>query len=130
MYQVTNETFVKGVVMFSKKSVKISLQKLGYKVTVVNESPVALKVFNAQPHKFDLAYTDMAMPKMTGYELSQKLLGIRPDIPIVLATGYSNLISEKTATAAGIYQFLSKPVKISTLTRIIRERFGDRVPVN
>jgi len=112
------------------KSVKISLQKLGYKVTVVNESPVALKVFNAQPHRFDLVYTDMAMPKMTGYELSQKLLGIRPDIPIVLATGYSNLISEKTATAAGIYQFLSKPVKISTLTRIIRERFGDRVPVN
>ena len=112
------------------KSVKISLQKLGYKVTVVNESPVALKVFNAQPHRFDLVYTDMAMPKMTGYELSQKLLGIRPDIPIVLATGYSNLISEKTATAAGIYQFLSKPVKISTLTRIIRERFGDRVPGN
>ncbi len=101
--------------------VEISLKSMGYQVTVINDSIKALKVFKALPDEFDLVFTDMAMPKMTGYDLSQKLLEIRPDLPIVLATGYSNSISEKKAKTAGIRKFLLKPVNMTTLTQAIRD---------
>ncbi len=62
----------------------------------------ALQAFSNQPDKFDLIITDQTMPKMTGVELSKHLIRIRPDIPIVLCTGYSDLVDENIAKAIGI----------------------------
>ena len=61
----------------------------------------------------------MTMPKMTGDVLAQKMLGIRPDIPIILSTGYNELISEKQARALGIKAFLQKPIQINRLSETI-----------
>jgi len=99
----------------------IALEELGYRVTVVTNGAEALERFRAHPEQFDFVFTDEAMPKMTGVHLSQELLRIRPDIPIILATGYSDTVSEETAKAPGIRQFLMKPININTLTQIIRE---------
>jgi len=99
---------------------EIALTKLGYHVTTFTDSHEALETFRANPGQFDLVFTDQAMPNMTGAQLSQELLHVRPDIPIILSTGYSETISEKGAMALGIRQFLRKPVKFSVLAQTIR----------
>lgn len=70
--------------------------------------------------QFDLMITDMTMPLMTGAELSEKILEIRPDFPIILCTGYSDMINETKARSIGIRDYLMKPVKAETLTTTIR----------
>ena len=70
----------------------------------------ALELFRSKPDKFDLVITDMAMPKMSGDILVKKILTIRPDIPIILCTGFSEKISEENADEVGIKAFLSKPL--------------------
>lgn len=78
-------------------------------------------MFAEKPNQFDLVFTDQTMPKMTGTQLSHKIQEIKSDVPIILATGYSDAISEETARAIGIRQFLMKPVKIDKLTPIIQK---------
>ena len=86
----------------------------GYEV-VIHKSPVdALEAFRASPETFDLVITDQTMPKMTGYELAQELMKIRPDVLIILCTGYSELIDEKKARKAGIQAFVLKPFTMKT----------------
>jgi CheY-like chemotaxis protein len=99
---------------------EFALTKLGYQVTTLNNGHEALEMFHTNPHQFDLVFTDQAMPQMTGEQLSQELLRLRPDLPIILATGYSETISEEKAKALGIRQFLKKPVKILTLVQSIQ----------
>jgi CheY-like chemotaxis protein len=96
------------------------LERLGYDVIVRTSSIEALKAFKAQPDKFDLIITDMTMPQMTGEKLAQKLLEIRPDIPIILCTGFSALISENKAKEMGIKGFVMKPFVIQDLAKMIR----------
>ena len=81
----------------------------------------ALEIFRAQPEKFDLVITDMTMPNMTGVALSGELLRIRPDIPIILCTGFSDKISAEKARAVGIRELLMKPVSTHDLTDAIRK---------
>ena len=75
----------------------------------------------ADPHAFDLVITDMIMPKMTGSELAARMLEIRPDLPIILATGYSANITEARAKEMGIKAFALKPLVMEALARLIRE---------
>jgi CheY-like chemotaxis protein len=96
------------------------LESLGYKVTAYTDSLEASAVFKAQPDKFDLVLTDMTMPRMVGTELSKEILKIRPDIPIILCTGYSERIQEDTAKAMGIREFILKPVILREIAQIIR----------
>jgi len=103
------------------KLYEIALTKLGYQVTSFTDSHEALKMFRANPDHFDLVFTDQAMPNMTGMQLSQELLHIRPNLPIILATGYSETLSEEEALARGICQFLKKPVKFGVLAQTIRK---------
>ncbi|MBU2645632.1 response regulator [bacterium] len=105
------------------KFYQIALQNLGYQVSVRLNGEEALDLFQANPDQFDLIFTDQAMPKMTGAQLSQKILSIRPDIPIILATGYSSVISEAKAAKMGIHSFTMKPVKLANLTATIRQIF-------
>lgn len=97
------------------------LEPLGYQVTTKTSSSDALETFQTQPDAFDLVITDMTMPGLTGSELARRLMAIRADIPIILCTGFSDLIDQKLAEEAGIRAFVMKPYVIANLTRIIRE---------
>ena len=99
---------------------KQMLERLGYDVTERTSSVEALEAFRDSPDKFDLVITDMTMPNMTGIQLSQKLLEIRPDIPIIICTGFSEKINEEKAKAIGIQGYAMKPVVKSELAKKIR----------
>ena len=81
----------------------------------------ALETFNSDPEPFDLIITDMAMPEMTGSRLARKILSIKPDVPIIICTGYSERINEKNAGDIGIKGFLRKPFDMSQMTKIVRK---------
>lgn len=100
---------------------KTMLEHLGYTVTACNNSIEALSVFRSNPDKFDMVITDMAMPKMPGDALSSELIKIRPDIPVLLCTGFSETISEEKAASMGIKGFLLKPILMKDLDQKIRE---------
>lgn len=96
------------------------LSRLGYTVITITSSLKALEVFEARPDTFDLVVTDMTMPGMTGVVLAQKLLEVRPDIPIILCTGYSEHISEEEAKRIGVREFVMKPFEMAVLAERIR----------
>jgi signal transduction histidine kinase len=97
------------------------LELLGYKVTACTDSQAALLQFRRHPEIFDLVLTDMNMPNMTGSKLSRMMMEIRPDIPIILSTGYDEKMTEKEAAALGIKAFILKPILIKELARILRD---------
>lgn len=101
--------------------VKQMLENLGYQVIAKFNSPDALALFSRKPNHFDLVITDMTMPKMTGDILAQRINQIRPDIPIVLFTGYGDMIAEEKAKDLGIKAFLKKPLQTRDLARTIRQ---------
>ncbi len=102
-------------------SARQMLEALGYDVTSRTNSVEALEVFIRQPDKFDLVITDQAMPNMTGAELAQRLIGIRPETPIILFTGFSEVISEEKAMAIGIREYVMKPVVMRDLAETVRK---------
>ena len=97
------------------------LTRLGYTVTGHTSSVEALNAFRAAPHQFDLVITDQTMPTMTGEALVRALRDIRPDLPIVLCTGFSYAMSKDKAAALGIDAFLLKPLVAQDLARTIRQ---------
>ncbi len=101
------------------------LTSLGYTVTTRTNSLDALEIFCKYPDRFDVVITDMTMPHMRGDELVRELLKVRPDIPIVLCTGFSQIISEEKAAGLGIRQFLMKPFSRRDLATAIRRALGD-----
>jgi two-component system cell cycle sensor histidine kinase/response regulator CckA len=100
---------------------KQMLERLGYKVEVRTSPIESLEAFKAQPEKFDLVITDMTMPKMTGDELAKELMAIRPNIPIILCTGFSERITEESAKEIGIRAFSMKPFVMRDLSSTIRK---------
>ncbi|MHC1727512.1 MAG: cache domain-containing protein [Syntrophobacteraceae bacterium] len=99
---------------------KEMLESLGYKVTARTSSPDAFDAFRAAPLSFDLVITDMTMPVMTGIDLAKKMTSIRPGIPIILCTGFSEALMGKQTRACGICEILLKPYAITTLAKTIR----------
>ena len=97
------------------------LEHLGYSVNVQTSSIDALDAFRASPHAFSLVITDMAMPHLSGDQLAQKLLEIRPDLPIILCTGYSEWISAETAQKKGFCDFVMKPLVMHEIASTIRK---------
>ena len=81
-------------------------------------------MFKAQPDKFDLVITDMTMPNMTGDRLARKLMEIRPDVRIILCTGFSDLIDEDKAKEIGIRAFVMKPIMVREISETIRKVLG------
>ena len=100
---------------------KAALTNLGDTVTGITSGTEALEKFNANPASFDLVITDQTMPDLTGAELAQEILTIRPDMPIILCTGYSSVISEQDALAIGIKKYVRKPCNAVQLARNVRE---------
>jgi PAS domain S-box-containing protein len=96
------------------------LQRLGYRVTAVNSSARALTLFKAAPERYDLVVTDMTMPDMTGDRLAQELLKIRPELPVIVCTGYSHRLTETSALELGLAGIALKPLIMKDLAVMIR----------
>ena len=97
------------------------LERLGYSVDVRTSSVEALALFQSRPNDFDLVISDMTMPNMTGDDLAVEMMAIRPEIPVVLCTGYSRVITEQAAAAIGIKAFAYKPVVKADLAKTVRK---------
>lgn len=102
------------------KSLEIVLKRLGYDVVGEKDGKEALKTFQAQTEDFDLVITDQIMPELSGIDLSRKILEIRPDIPIVICTGFSDKIDKKKVNRLGIRELVLKPFRMNEIARIIR----------
>ena len=102
------------------RSMRNMLERLGYKVTTVTDSEDALKLFSEKPSEFDLVMTDQTMPSVTGEDLGKELMRIRPDIPIILCTGYSDLVSSEKAAAKGFRGFIMKPFTLRESAELVR----------
>jgi len=106
-------------------SLQKTLKLSGYRVTALQNGQEALKEFNENPDKFDLVITDLTMPGMTGLELSQKLQEKRPGLPIILCTGFNDVISQQEAKSFGIKELLLKPARSKDLKDAIRRAFAN-----
>jgi PAS domain S-box-containing protein len=102
------------------------LTSLGYAVRVCTSSGEALTLFQADPQAFDLVLTDQTMPYMTGEVLAQELRRLRPELPIILCTGYSPLIDAARAQALGLDAFLLKPLDFQELAQTIQQVLTQR----
>jgi DNA-binding NtrC family response regulator len=92
----------------------------------VTESEEALKLFSGKPSEFDLVITDQTMPGMTGEELGKEFMRIRPDIPVILCTGYSDMISSEKATAMGFRGFVMKPFTLRESAELVRRVLDEK----
>jgi len=102
---------------------KMTLEQYGYSVTTSVDPVQALERFKNAPADFDMVITDMTMPGMTGDQLVADLLNIRPDLPIIVSTGFSERMNKEKAKEMGIRKLLGKPVTPATLLSTIREIF-------
>ena len=104
---------------------QMMLEKLGYRITVRTSSPDALAAFKANPSKFDLVISDRGMPNMTGVQLARELISIKPGIPIIICTGFSDENDVNRAKAMGVKGFLMKPVSLDDLAVTVRKVLDD-----
>ncbi|WP_028316855.1 response regulator [Desulfatibacillum aliphaticivorans] len=103
------------------KVMKRMLEFSGYTVTAMENSVEALQTFGEAPDSFNAVFTDMCMPQMNGDVLSSRMKEIRPDIPIILCTGYSELFSEEKAREAGLAGYLQKPIYHKQMVETLRQ---------
>jgi CheY-like chemotaxis protein len=96
------------------------LERQGYRVTSRTDSLLALEAFEAAPTAFDLVVTDFTMPHMNGTDLAAKLLEIRPDLPIVLLSGFTEAFAPEELGALGLRGFLAKPFLPAALADVVR----------
>jgi PAS domain S-box-containing protein len=105
---------------------EMQLTELGYRVLTHLSSTSALEAFQADPQQFDLVLTDQTMPSMTGEEFARVLHRIRPDVPIILVTGFSHVVDADKAHTLGIDAFLIKPWDVQemadTIQRVLAQR--------
>lgn len=109
---------------------KNMLERLGYRVTMRTDSIEALATFENNPDSFDLVITDQTMPGMIGSALARKILQIKPGVPIILCTGYSNQISEEKASSFGITGFAMKPLAKKEIALLIRKALDEKAPIS
>ena len=102
------------------------LEHLGYRVNTAGGSMAALNLFRQMHKEIDMVITDMTMPKMNGEKLAIELLKIRPDIPIIINTGYSSILSDEKLSTLGIKAMIHKPVIKAELARLVRDILDER----
>ena len=110
--------FVDDEDMLVSLGVKV-LTAIGCEVSAFTDSNAALAAFVATPADFDVLITDQTMPGLTGTQLAAKVLAIRPDLPIILATGFSEVVDGDKAKALGIREFLAKPVSLTEISQAL-----------
>jgi PAS domain S-box-containing protein len=97
------------------------LLRLGYRVTVANDSLAALEIFKASPHAYDLVISDLTMPNLTGDRLVREMMVLRPDLPVIICTGMAESVEEEKVKALGVRALAVKPITINQLAEIIRQ---------
>jgi PAS domain S-box-containing protein len=102
------------------------LTHLGYKVSVYASGPEALDVFKAGPDDFDLVLADMTMPHITGLQLALEIKKIRPGVPVIICTGFSEKIDQARCSALGIEGYIMKPVTYRVMATAVRKALGER----
>ncbi|MFH2001063.1 MAG: response regulator [Planctomycetota bacterium] len=98
---------------------KTRLEVSGYSVVALTDSIEALDLFFADPDRFDAVVTDQTMPNLTGAELARRMLDRRPDLPVIICTGFSETLNRKSAEEMGISKYLMKPVAASELMKTL-----------
>ncbi|MCP3872138.1 MAG: PAS domain S-box protein [Desulfobacteraceae bacterium] len=101
------------------------LARLGYQTTIKTSSVDALSTFRKNPKSFDLVISDMTMPDMTGDQLAEKILSIKPDTPIIICTGFSERINKELAETLGVKGLLMKPVVKSDMAQMVRKALDE-----
>ena len=96
------------------------LRNLGYTVHTICSSVDALQLIRDEPDRFDLVLTDLTMPAMTGLQLAAEISHLRPDLPIVLMTGYRETVDQEMLEASSVRELLLKPFTMSTLSQLVR----------
>ncbi len=108
-----------------EKDILVSLEKIltgqGYTVSSFEDGQPALQAFLKHPDKFDLIITDMTMPRMSGDKLSKEILKIKPDIPIILCTGFHETFTREVSQGVGIRKYVHKPIEVGGLSKLIRD---------
>jgi signal transduction histidine kinase/ActR/RegA family two-component response regulator len=107
---------------------KKMLERLGYHVTEKANSQDALDTFRKDPGRFDIVISDMTMPRMTGDTLARKILEIKPGIPIIICSGFSNRMNEEKAREMGLRGFIMKPIIKREVARAIRKALDPSLP--
>jgi len=102
------------------RGVSALLERLGYTVTARTDSAEALALFESHPLGFDVLITDQTMPKLTGSQLAERALKIRPGLPVILCTGYSEIVDSDKAALLGIREFIYKPFGMREISQSIR----------
>ncbi|MEW5733584.1 MAG: ATP-binding protein [Thermodesulfobacteriota bacterium] len=108
------------------KMIREMLEAIGYRVTALNSSRDALEVFRKASENFDVVITDMAMPGMAGNELAAKIMEIRPGIPLILCTGYSDSVDAEKAGRMGFAAYLIKPVAMRRMAETLADVLAGR----
>jgi PAS domain S-box-containing protein len=106
----------------------LMLERWGYKATVKTSALDALETFKEDPHAFDLVVTDQTMPEMLGTWLSRELIKIRPDIPVILNSGYGDIISKEELSSSGIKIRYTKPISNKEFAKGVREALDRKSP--
>ena len=106
------------------------LERLGYQIETKRNPIEALELFRSRPDQFDLVITDMTMPEMTGQKLVKEILNIRPDMPIILCTGYSEKITKEKAGELGINTLVFKPFAVRDFTLTVRKVLDEKIEYN
>ncbi|MCA9734797.1 MAG: response regulator [Deferribacteres bacterium] len=97
------------------------LTRLGYQISVLHDSQQALEHFSTDPFQYDLIITDQIMPDMTGLELTRNILNIRPGMPVILTSGYSEKIEPDNLPSLGIKGYITKPATVREIAELIRK---------
>lgn len=105
---------------------KLMLERLGFRVEVFTSSNAACEAFEAAPDRFRLIITDQTMPKITGLELASRILKKRPDLPVILTTGYHASANREGVRAAGVADLLMKPYTIESLSGVVKSVLDSR----
>lgn len=98
---------------------QVLLERRGYKVTLCTNSGDALMMFQESPRDFDMIITDQTMPHMTGVELADEMMAVRPDVPVIICSGYSEFVNEESAIEMGFRGFLEKPINSDKLFSLL-----------
>ncbi len=100
---------------------------LGYQVVAVSDSMEAYALFSSRPEDFDLVVTDQTMPGLTGIALARKIFTLKPRMPVIICTGFSEAVTEGKARELGLAGYIMKPVVMADFARVVRRALEERV---